>query len=141
MTLRSIPRYPACRLQAPVRVARRSYSPTRPLPPKVEPTVFASKAQPREVHYRPEHARGMPPAVKRPWEQLRRANMGTGQKGEEASLEEAFDGPSKPRMYYDRPADRELPLISVSHACTTSGDARKLMNRIARRGVGSSLFG
>lgn len=111
--MRPITRFP---IHRPLTYPRRFYSPTtRPPPgPKIEPTIFDSKSQPREVHYRPENHRGMPtsrPGTQAPWEQLRRVNTGKVKEGE---LEEAFDGPSRPRMYYDRPGERELPKISVS---------------------------
>ncbi|KAI9632559.1 cytochrome oxidase complex assembly protein 1-domain-containing protein [Dioszegia hungarica] len=107
-------RLPACRLPLSLRSVR--HASTRPPPPppspKIEPTIFASKSQPREVHYRPESQRGMPdPSAPRPqWETLHRAGMAKRSLEEEGG--EAFAGPSKPRVMYERPGGRELPMIS-----------------------------
>jgi hypothetical protein len=37
---------------------------------------------------------------------------------------EAFAGPSKPRVIYERPGERELPMISVSYDISQKFGAR-----------------
>jgi hypothetical protein len=90
-------------------------STSTPPRPRIEATTFDGKSSPREVHERPERIRGMPPKGLGPaWQKAGAAAATTarpsGQKGEE----EDFAGPSRPRMYYDRPGERDLPKLNVS---------------------------
>ncbi|WVW80070.1 hypothetical protein I302_102043 [Kwoniella bestiolae CBS 10118] len=80
--------------------------------PQAEPTTFASKSSPRTTYDSPEASRGMPPSsagyqrpAARRVEEPRFSRAGQGQG------EEAFSGPSRPRLIYERPWDRDLPKI------------------------------
>ncbi|KAK8861508.1 hypothetical protein IAR55_002329 [Kwoniella newhampshirensis] len=76
----------------------------------VEPTVFADKSSPREVHNRPETIRGMPPLGTRPKVGGEKYTTAAAS-GEARSREEAFSGPSRPRLVYERPGGRDLPKL------------------------------
>lgn len=87
-------------------------TPIRP-PPRapVVPTTFSEKASPKNVHQRPEQIRGFPPMTKKPeWETARSTASSSN------ADPEAFNGPSRPRLMYERPRRRELPEIKVSTA-------------------------
>ncbi|WVO13263.1 hypothetical protein L204_100876 [Cryptococcus depauperatus] len=83
----------------------RSFASQSPPPPSQEPTTYSSKALPRQLHEHPEIPRGMPPLS-----QKKRATSGPMYRQVEA---EAFSGPSKPRLLYERPSAgrRELPKL------------------------------
>ncbi|WWC97032.1 hypothetical protein V866_003909 [Kwoniella sp. B9012] len=84
-------------------------STTSSLKPKstAEPTTFSSKSSPRTTYDSPEASRGMPPPTsgyqRKRAEEPRFSSSGQG--------EEAFSGPSRPRLIYERPGDRDLPKI------------------------------
>ncbi|OCF32283.1 hypothetical protein I317_07133 [Kwoniella heveanensis CBS 569] len=88
---------------------------------QAEPTIFSEKASPREVHERPEVQRGMPPAQAHRLSKVDGRNVNNDVGGgsrvraqmREKGTEEAFRGPSRPRLIYERPGDRELPRIGV----------------------------
>ena len=99
--------------------------------PSIESTTFDAKSAPREVYFRPEAQRGMPAEGSRPtWAKGVNGN-GTGAVSAGRAAEalgrdrvvaregdpegERFAGPSRPRAIYERPGDRELPVISVSN--------------------------
>lgn len=104
--------------------------PRMPPPPRppVEPTTFAGKAAPRDVHMRPGLRRGLPPndpRIAKPWEKEQKERLEAQRKAFAAqggdprnisSTDEPrnFDGPSKPRPVYTRPNHRELPIFKVS---------------------------
>lgn len=82
---------------------------TLPPPPRrqPEPVTFSAKATPRKsLHESPETARGLPPSSALP-------HGSTGRVHASPAQEAAFDGPSKPRMVYERNKGRELPLLKV----------------------------
>ncbi|WWD16583.1 hypothetical protein CI109_101011 [Kwoniella shandongensis] len=104
-----IPRVPLRQTPISLRLGVRANHSAPPPPPKtpVEPTVFADKSSPREVHNRPEIIRGMPPLGSKP-----KVTTSTGEKGfSTKGREEAFSGPSKPRLVYSRPGERDLPKL------------------------------
>ncbi|WVF66978.1 hypothetical protein IAT40_001721 [Kwoniella sp. CBS 6097] len=80
---------------------------------QAEPTIFSEKSSPRDVHERPEVQRGMPTSQRSKVDGVN-LNGGTRVKQtqtREKGTEEAFSGPSRPRLIYQRPGDRELPRI------------------------------
>lgn len=97
----------------------------------IESTTFDAKSAPREVYFRPEAQRGMPAEGSRPtWAKGVNGNgtgaVSAGQAAEGLGRDrvvaregdpegERFAGPSRPRAIYERPGDRELPVISVSN--------------------------
>ncbi|WVR03878.1 hypothetical protein IAU60_000877 [Kwoniella sp. DSM 27419] len=93
------------RAQAVRSVASSSLSRTKAQP---EPTVFSQKAAPREIHERPEVQRGMPVGGLKFQSSGHRATARA-----EGGPEEAFAGPSRPRLIYERPGDRDLPKIGT----------------------------
>ena len=86
----------------------------------IEPTTFADKSSPRQVYERPEQSRGMPPAsapsFSKPLTSASAAAAGAGKPVKEMTLEEAFSGPSRPRLVYAVPSrkPRDLPRLGVS---------------------------
>nr|XP_019012145.1 uncharacterized protein I206_02988 [Kwoniella pini CBS 10737]OCF50926.1 hypothetical protein I206_02988 [Kwoniella pini CBS 10737] len=76
-----------------------------------ESTVFSSKSNPRTTYDSPETSRGMPPpssGYQRPFN-----NQQSKKEGElPKNNEEAFKGPSRPRLIYERPGDKDLPKIT-----------------------------
>ncbi|ORX33650.1 cytochrome oxidase complex assembly protein 1-domain-containing protein [Kockovaella imperatae] len=81
--------------------------PRKPL----ESTTFSDKSSPREVYERPETSRGMPPEGAPSFS--KRAIEGDDSK--EMTLEEAFSGPSRPRLVYAVPSrkTKELPRLGT----------------------------
>lgn len=104
---------------AATRAAVRRLS-TRPPPPppahQPQPTSFTAKASPRQTLAHPEEIRGMPPL--NPRTVVNKGKVGVaGERGkgrDEKEVFEAFEGPSKPRLIYERPGGRELPKVRVS---------------------------
>jgi cytochrome c oxidase assembly factor 1 len=85
---------------------------------QVPPTTFSEKASPRNVHDRPEQIRGFPASSPPRWAK----NDGAAPGGRPTlSREEAFDGPSKPRMMYARQSQRELPDFKVDTTLRSKG--------------------
>ena len=87
----------------------------------IEPTTFADKSAPRQVYERPEQSRGMPPAnapsFSKPLTSASSdAATGEGKPVKEMTLEEAFSGPSRPRLVYAIPSRKrkDLPKLGVS---------------------------
>ncbi|KAK1927482.1 cytochrome oxidase complex assembly protein 1-domain-containing protein [Papiliotrema laurentii] len=116
---RSLPR--SSNLLPALRLVR--YNTSAPPPPPratITPTTFSEKSSPRNVHDRPEQIRGFPPAKSGPqWQKTSAASASkpgsaTGESGVKrtAPAEEAFDGPSKPRLVYSRGPRRDLPDFS-----------------------------
>ncbi|OXG12110.1 hypothetical protein C366_05834 [Cryptococcus neoformans Tu401-1] len=101
---------------AATRAAVRRLS-TRPPPPppayQPQPTSFTAKASPRQTLAHPEEIRGMPPL--NPRTVVNKGKVGVaGERGKgrgEKEVFEAFEGPSKPRLIYERPGGRELPKV------------------------------
>ncbi|OWZ50948.1 hypothetical protein C361_06206 [Cryptococcus neoformans Tu259-1] len=101
---------------AATRAALRRLS-TRPPPPppahQPQPTSFTAKASPRQTLAHPEEIRGMPPL--NPRTVVNKGKIGVaGERGkgrDEKEVFEAFEGPSKPRLIYERPGGRELPKV------------------------------
>ncbi|OXC70276.1 hypothetical protein AYX13_01186 [Cryptococcus neoformans] len=101
---------------AATRTALRRLS-TRPPPPppahQPQPTSFTAKASPRQTLAHPEEIRGMPPL--NPRTVANKGKVGVaGERGkgrDEKEVFEAFEGPSKPRLIYERPGGRELPKV------------------------------
>ncbi|ODN76735.1 hypothetical protein L202_05354 [Cryptococcus amylolentus CBS 6039] len=96
-------------------ISSRALSTQNPSTPT--PEVFSSKATPRETLHRPEAFRGMPSSGRtvNPNGAFDANNphkgkifMGVDPKNKE-EVYEAFDGPSKPRLIYERPGGRDLP--------------------------------
>ena len=82
---------------------------------QVAPTTFSEKASPRNVHDRPEQIRGFP--VSPPPRGVKTDGATPRERPQPTlSREEAFDGPSKPRMMYARQSQRELPDFKVGRA-------------------------
>lgn len=97
----------------------------------LEPTTFDGKAAPRDVHNRPGLLRrGLPPASTnklKPWEEEQRKRVDAQRRAMAVSGDvprtafhrstdepQNFDGPSRPRLVYTRPAGRALPRLKVS---------------------------
>ena len=75
----------------------------------LQPTTFSEKSAPKTVHDRPEQIRGFPPTKSGPqWERSVKSETVA------EPSEEAFDGPSKPRLVYARRPRRDLPDFTVS---------------------------
>ncbi|WWC87809.1 uncharacterized protein L201_002701 [Kwoniella dendrophila CBS 6074] len=81
-----------------------------------EPTVFSSKSHPRTTYDSPETSRGMPPPTSG-FQRKTTTTFTKSKEGESSSAskdkEEAFSGPSRPRLIYERPGDRDLPKITT----------------------------
>ncbi|OCF57989.1 hypothetical protein L486_04016 [Kwoniella mangroviensis CBS 10435] len=96
----------------PTPLSIRHNSTTSTLKPKstAEPTTFSSKSSPRTTYDSPEASRGMPPPTsgyqRKRVEEPRFTSSGQG--------EEAFSGPSRPRLIYERPGDRDLPKVGLT---------------------------
>jgi hypothetical protein len=89
----------------------RHASPPRP-PPKIDrpqPTVFSNKSSPQQIHDRPEMIRGMPAGSTPSWAK----GGGSVPKYVKTEKGDDFAGPSKPRLVYERPGERELPSLKV----------------------------
>ncbi|KAE8539711.1 hypothetical protein D1P53_003647 [Cryptococcus gattii VGV] len=88
---------------------------TRPPPPPAHqppPTSFTAKASPRQTLSHPEELRGMPPLTPRTAVNKGKIDIGERGKGrDEKEVFEAFEGPSRPRLIYERPGGRELPKV------------------------------
>ncbi|ODN97414.1 hypothetical protein L198_03978 [Cryptococcus wingfieldii CBS 7118] len=96
-------------------ISSRALSTQNPSTPT--PEIFSSKATPRETLHRPEAFRGMPSSGRTvdPNGAFDSNNphkgkifMGVDPKSKE-EVYEAFNGPSKPRLIYERPGGRDLP--------------------------------
>ncbi|TYJ59195.1 hypothetical protein B9479_000184 [Cryptococcus floricola] len=96
-------------------ISSRALSTQNPSTPT--PEIFSSKATPRETLHRPEAFRGMPSSGRtvNPNGAFDANNphkgkifMGVDPKSKE-EVYEAFNGPSKPRLIYERPGGRDLP--------------------------------
>ncbi|KAL0252386.1 hypothetical protein I308_101777 [Cryptococcus tetragattii IND107] len=104
------------RLAPPLRrsLALRHLS-TRPPPaPAHQPaaTSFTAKASPRQTLSHPEELRGMPPLAPRTAVNKGKIDVGERGKGRDGKeVFEAFEGPSRPRLIYERPGGRELPKV------------------------------
>ncbi|KAK4687627.1 cytochrome c oxidase assembly factor 1, partial [Tremellales sp. Uapishka_1] len=85
----------------------RTASTSLPKPPPT-PTTFSGKSSPQNIHERPEQARGIPPVAK-----IRTAAGPTLPRQTSDGPSENFKGPSKPRLVYERPAERELPKLTI----------------------------
>ncbi|WWC60230.1 uncharacterized protein I303_102796 [Kwoniella dejecticola CBS 10117] len=92
-------------------------------PTQSEATVFSSKSSPRTTYDSPETSRGMPPPSAgyqrpQPLTSSQAANqLGNGPNSSRPTprsmdAEEAFKGPSRPRLIYERPGERDLPKIT-----------------------------
>ncbi|WRT65631.1 uncharacterized protein IL334_002576 [Kwoniella shivajii] len=75
---------------------------------QAEATTFASKSAPRTIYDSPEASRGMPP----PSSGFQRRRVEEPKIQREGEKGEAFNGPSRPRLIYERPGDRDLPRIT-----------------------------
>ncbi|KIR55406.1 hypothetical protein I315_01994 [Cryptococcus gattii Ru294] len=88
---------------------------TRPPPPPAPqppPTSFTAKASPRQTLAHPEELRGMPPRTPRTAANKGNVNVGERGKGRDGKeVFEAFEGPSRPRLIYERPGGKELPKV------------------------------
>lgn len=85
------------------------------------PTSFTAKASPRQTLSHPEELRGMPPHTPRTAVNKGKVDIGDRGKGRaEKEVFEAFEGPSRPRLIYERPGGRELPKVRVSKGCRES---------------------
>lgn len=95
-----------------------------PPPPadRPKPTVFSAKSSPQQIHNRPEMIRGMPAGSTPSWAK------GGGPVPAYTRTERGdnFAGPSKPRLVYERPGEKELPKLKVSHAVQWSREAIRL---------------
>jgi cytochrome c oxidase assembly factor 1 len=86
-----------------------------PRPPvksdRPQPTVFSNKSAPQQIHDRPEMIRGMPAGSTPSWAK------GGGPIPKYVRVEKGddFAGPSKPRLVYERPGERDLPNLKVRH--------------------------
>lgn len=83
--------------------------------PRIQPTTFSEKSAPRQVHERPEKLRGMGPSSGQFWAKPGEgagSNSGGGP-GRPGPAAEQFGGPSRPRLVYDRPGERELPKLKA----------------------------
>jgi len=84
-----------------------------PRPPiksdRPQPTVFSNKSAPQQIHDRPEMIRGMPAGSTPSWAK------GGGPIPKYIRVEKGddFAGPSKPRLVYERPGERDLPILKV----------------------------
>ena len=76
--------------------------------PPVTATTFTDKASPRDVYERPELLRGLPHASAIPSTPTPQARTVDG------AVMDAFDGPSRPRLIYERTGRRDLPPLKVS---------------------------
>lgn len=125
-------------------------SPPPPPPPhQPQPTSFTAKASPRQTLSHPEEIRGMPPLSPRDAVNKGKADTvtvgerGKGRDGKEVF--EAFEGPSKPRLIYERPGGRELPKVRVSRGLGAWHNARRLtmmcVCRERRLSVRKFIFG
>ncbi|ORY27474.1 hypothetical protein BCR39DRAFT_227035 [Naematelia encephala] len=87
--------------------------PSTPGTGKVEPTTFSERSSPRQVHPRPEAIRGLPPVGTKPaWSKTTTSTSNpsvSANEGHNAVNAMAFEGPSRPRMLYERVGTRELP--------------------------------
>ncbi|WVQ94637.1 hypothetical protein IAU59_001717 [Kwoniella sp. CBS 9459] len=122
LTARAVPTHlqrptrslPQCRFASTSPVSQpQSDSPKSPTAAgAAEPTIFSEKSSPREVHERPEVQRGMPSSTSQRLRSEAAAKLsGSGSGSVRHAREEAFSGPSRPRLIYERPGDRELPKI------------------------------
>ncbi|KIR32620.1 hypothetical protein I352_05047 [Cryptococcus deuterogattii MMRL2647] len=80
----------------------------RHLSTRPPPTSFTAKASPRQTLSHPEEIRGMPPLT--PRTAVNKGKIDIGDSGKKEVFE-AFEGPSRPRLIYERPGGRELPKV------------------------------
>jgi hypothetical protein len=101
-----------------------------PNPPsnRPQPTVFSNKSSPQQIHDRPEMIRGMPAGKSTPsWAK------GGGPIPAYIKTERGddFAGPSRPRMVYERPGEKDLPKLKVSRRVSSVKLELLLMFRAA----------
>jgi hypothetical protein len=126
LSLRQLPSRASLTTLRLVRLASTTTPPAPPPPPRqpVSPTTFSEKSSPRNVHDRPEQIRGFPPSRKSTTSPQAATTDGDGPLTEHGAAghkwtsnvveEEAFDGPSRPRLLYSRQPRRDLPSFGVS---------------------------